>query len=401
MNEDEIQGYYSACMYNKEVFPKRSLTENGKYKWENSRASKQTRYLNYNRSKHSPSLREKERWSIELIKMSIRRASNPVISCSFGIDSIVAIFLTRKALVEMGREPSDIDIVWNDTKNEFHDVRQYAKEMVEKWGLRLVVTSPKKMLKTIIEENGGVTTDYFFTRKGDRRKGRPLSEKCCSTLKHEPMHRATKENKWDLILNGLRADESRQRMQAGLRDGEFFYSHAEWKAYVCRPILWWTEEDIWEYVRREKIPYNHLYENNLIMEYPPDIAKIISSGEIFQEDLSLDISTLREQQTQSVDRWDANILQKYGFKMFTPRTGCQMCPIPIKYGYLQWMRIYYPKVYNGMVHNLGYGKVLLEMIPEEVKEEIRLLTGVDISAENAHEFLKEILEAKPCTFDKF
>lgn len=78
-----------------------------------------------------------------------------------------------------------------------------------------------------------------------------------------------------------------------------------------------------------------------------------------------------------------------------------MCPIPVKYGYMQWMRLYYPKVYNAMVHNLGYGKVLIEMIPEEIREEIKEFTGIDVTAENAHEHLREILEAKPCTFDSF
>lgn len=80
---------------------------------------------------------------------------------------------------------------------------------------------------------------------------------------------------------------------------------------------------------------------------------------------------------------------------------CLACPIPVKYGYLQFIRTYYPKVFNAMIYNLGYGKTLLEMIPKEVKEEIEFILGIDLNEENAHEFIKDILEAKPCVFDKF
>lgn len=78
-----------------------------------------------------------------------------------------------------------------------------------------------------------------------------------------------------------------------------------------------------------------------------------------------------------------------------------MCPIPVKYGYMQWMRLNHPKVFGGMVHSLGYGKALLSMIPDDVKEEIEFVMGIDLNEENAHEHLKDILTAKPCVFDNF
>lgn len=78
-----------------------------------------------------------------------------------------------------------------------------------------------------------------------------------------------------------------------------------------------------------------------------------------------------------------------------------MCPIPVKYGYLQFMRLNYPRTYDAMVHKLGYGHVLLDLVPDEVKEEVKLLTGVDMNAEEAAEHLEEILEVKPCVFDQF
>jgi len=176
-------------------------------------------------------------------------------------------------------------------------------------------------LKKIIEKHGGVDSSYFFTRKGDRRNGQPLSEKCCGTLKHEPMKRAIKENNWDLVINGLRADESTQRLRAGLRDGEFFYSKAEWKAYTCRPIMWMTEEDIWEYVYQEGIPFNDLYNKNTIMKYPVNNKELIEIHKDKLINIEIDIHKLASEELLNVNRRQSIILKKIGYDLFTPRTG--------------------------------------------------------------------------------
>lgn len=368
-----------------------------------TRADKAIRYYHYERDKRglTQGIEEKERRSLEILKIALERSKSPVVSCSFGIDSVVTLYMTRKALAEMGRDPSEVAVVWNDTLNEFPEVRLYAKRLTDEWNLKIVKTTPKKPLKKIIDDNGGITSDYFTARKGDRREGQPLSEKCCENLKHEPMRRALKENKWDLIINGLRADESRQRFLASLRDGEYFYSSHEWKAFVVRPILWFTETDIWEYVERENIPYNGLYDKNLIQKYPKDIVAAIKGREDELKAAGLDPLKLERREVATVNRKQAILLESLGFQIFMPRTGCMMCPIRVKYGYLHFMRIYYPKVFKAMIENLGYGRVLLDMVPQEVKNEVRFFLGIDITAENAHEFLQDILNAKPCIFDNF
>lgn len=376
--------------------------QNDHKKWQWTRADKETRYAHYEADKAGgTTLEEKERRSIDLIKMALRRAQKPSLSCSFGIDSMVALYLTRIALTELGRDESDIDIAWGNTLNEFPEVRTYAKRMEKEWNLRLIIGTPKRPLKKIIDNNGGITSDYFTARKGDRRNGQPLGEKCCNTLKHEPVNRMRDENQWDLQINGTRADESRTRFITGLRDGEYYYSSTSWKSMICKPLLWWNEEDIWEYVEQKRIPFNGLYHNNLIQKYPDNLEFIIAENYDRMTAIGLDVESLRDRQTQTVTRKQAILLEKLKFKLFTPRTGCMMCPIPVKYGYLQWMRLYYPKVYDAMIHNLGYGPALLDMVPKHVREEIKEFTGVDITAEDAAEHLKEILEAKPCVFDNF
>jgi 3'-phosphoadenosine 5'-phosphosulfate sulfotransferase (PAPS reductase)/FAD synthetase len=287
---------------------------------ESTRALRSIRYYHYKKWK-TATLAEKERWGIDLVKEVLQRSVNPVVSCSFGIDSIVTLYITRKALMELGRDPSEIQIVWNDTLNEFLDVRIYANQLKKDWNLNLIVTKPKIPLKKVIDNHGGIDSSYFTSRKGDRRNGRPLSEKCCGVLKHEPMKRAIKEHNWDLVINGLRGDESTQRLRAGLRDGEYFYSNTEWKAYTCRPIMWMTDEDIWDYVEQESLPYNALYDKNMILEYPINNKEIL---EIHKEELTqrgLNVTELLDQQVQNVGRKQSHYLRKIGYKMYTPRTG--------------------------------------------------------------------------------
>jgi 3'-phosphoadenosine 5'-phosphosulfate sulfotransferase (PAPS reductase)/FAD synthetase len=307
--------------------------------------------------------------------MALTKSEKPVVSCSFGIDSIVTLYLVKKALAEMDRPIDSVHVAWNDTANEFPDVRKYQKKITADWGLNLIVSKPEKTLKHIINDNGGVTAEYFFARKGKRGGKKPLSEKCCGTLKHKPMQKMIKENKWDLVINGLRADESSQRFKVALRDGSYFYSVREWKAYVLRPIQWFNEKEIWQYVAQENIPYNDLYDKNLI-----------KSG---------------ERAGEQVGRMEATLLAEQGVDIFTPRTGCMLCPIPIRFGYVQWMRRFYPKAHDAMIYNLEYGKALLSMIPEDAKAEIKAFTGIDVNEENAWEHLRDILDSKPCTFDKF
>lgn len=389
-----------ADLYDQQVHPLEYRDDNKRKKYKHTRAHKAVRYENYgNRKKLT--VHEKVRHAIEITKMALARAKNPEISCSFGIDSVVTIYIVKQALKEMGRELSSIKVVWNDTLNEFPTVRKYAKQMTEELNLDLVVTKPLKPLKKIIEDNGGITSDYFTARKGSRSQGMPLSERCCGTLKHEPMHRAIKENGYDLIINGLRADESRQRLQASLRDGEYFYSSGTWKAYILRPILWISDEEIWEYVFSEGIPYNELYDQNVIREFPDNHAFLVSELGDKLERLGMDVDKFMDQQIAIVNKPQSLLLAKHGYKMFTPRTGCMQCPIPIKYGYLQFMRLVYPKIYSSMIYNLGYGKALLDMVPQEVKDEVYAMTGIKIDEENAHEHLKEVIESKPCVFDKF
>jgi phosphoadenosine phosphosulfate reductase len=80
---------------------------------------------------------------------------------------------------------------------------------------------------------------------------------CCRVRKVEPFKRAIAG--YGAWVTGLRREQSATRAQA---------QAVEWDAenglHKVSPILDWTEEQIWQYIRARKLPYNSLHD----LQYP-------------------------------------------------------------------------------------------------------------------------------------
>ena len=86
-----------------------------------------------------------------------------------------------------------------------------------------------------------------------------ISGKCCYWLKKEPMERYVVHNNKLLTIRGIRASESRLRKLNYVRNTCFHYSDSI-KTYVLEPLSIWTDEDIWDYIRKNNIKYPDLYD---------------------------------------------------------------------------------------------------------------------------------------------
>lgn len=373
-------------------------------KGETTRASLATRY--YNDLKGAGpflTLVEREEEAINLLKNAILKSNRVVVSSSFGKDSIVILHLVLRTCDLLNIPRHKIDVFYSDTLNEFNEVRKVADFYQKREGFNLIKVNPKKSLKRIIEEHGGIDESYF-SRKGDRRKDsegqtlQPLSEKCCETLKHQPFYEAVERYQWDLNVVGTRTDESHQRRQAGIRDGEYLY----WKTgglFKVQPILHWTDEEVFTYIEKYQLRLPALYSQNLILDTPKKKRK---------KDADLPIQELYTSMGIGVDGvvkkpLDALLLKKLGFKVYTPRVGCLLCPTPIKHGYLRWLREFYPKVFNGMLSRMGYAAPLIKLIPKQKREELELMLGhklTTLSLMEHPEWIEDILTYMPCAFDQ-
>jgi len=98
-----------------------------------------------------------------------------------------------------------------------------------------------------------------------------ISQHCCEVLKKEPAHRMQKALEVDLIFKGLMAAESRARAKNFLSRGYVFEGAKQdylsgWAFFHAQPMAIWTDEDVWEYIRRYQVPYAPLYDIEYIRQ---------------------------------------------------------------------------------------------------------------------------------------
>lgn len=90
-----------------------------------------------------------------------------------------------------------------------------------------------------------------------------FSQACCGILKKEPSELLQAKLDVDVIFKGLMAAESRTRQTNFISRGYLFESHRDHlrddSFWHCNPISIWTDDDIWEYIKRFNVPYSELY----------------------------------------------------------------------------------------------------------------------------------------------
>ena len=78
---------------------------------------------------------------------------------------------------------------------------------------------------------------------------------CCTELKTYALKNYLKKNKNDAVFVGIRWSE------CGIRGKEKFYSWREDPPhYRVHPLLNWSEKMVWDYIKKNNIPYNPLYD---------------------------------------------------------------------------------------------------------------------------------------------
>jgi len=303
--------------------------------------------IDFERIDESKRLVAKEAQSVNLIKETLFLGNHPVTSTSYGADSVLVQHLVSKVY------PS-IDVYHGKTGLDFPEIYEVEKRLIENGIInpsRLFYGKNKTSYWSLVDENG-----FNFERKGKRQNNVNRSEKCCMELKHIPFLNAIKEKHWNINFAGLRADESRARELAAKRDGPIYFAKS-WNLFRVNPIIFWTDEDVWQYTKANDIPYASIY--------------------------------------------DMILLNDKGEEVFKPRIGCWACMLSAKYGYLKWLKEFKPKLYRhimldkGLLELLyakkfGYGLSISKTGKEQMEGKIE---GFD------PDYLIGFLEQRPCFFD--
>lgn len=195
-----------------------------------------------------------ESQSIFIFREAYKNFKNLCMLWSMGKDSTALLWLARKAF--FGQVP--FPLVHIDTRYKIPEMITYRDQIAKEWDLRLIVGTNTKALKE------GMHPD----------KGRL---ECCTALKTEGLEISLKDKNYTGVIVGVRSDEEGTRAKEryfsprdknnewDFRDqppelwNQFKTSFPEGTHIRIHPLLDWTELNIWEYIKREKMPIIDLY----------------------------------------------------------------------------------------------------------------------------------------------
>lgn len=207
-----------------------------------------TYYLNH--------LKELESEAIYVIREAAAQFENPVMLFSGGKDSILMSYLAKKAFY-----PAKVPfpLMHIDTGHNFPETMAFRDKWVADMGAKLLVGSVQEAIdQGLVKEETGVNA----SRNG---------------LQTTALLKALEDGKYDAAFGGGRRDEEKARAK------ERFFSHrdefGQWDPKNQRPELWnsfngkknfgehfrvfpisnFTELDVWQYLKAEKVELPSLY----------------------------------------------------------------------------------------------------------------------------------------------
>ncbi|RLL47740.1 phosphoadenylyl-sulfate reductase [Oceanobacillus piezotolerans] len=159
-----------------------------------------------------------------------------VYACSFGAEGVVLIDLISKV-------KKDADIVFLDTDLHFQETYDLIDRVKSKYPhLRIHMKKPKLTL----EEQAAQFGSALWKRNPDQ---------CCAIRKIKPLEEALSgQVAW---ISGLRREQSLSRSKTNfINKDERFQS-----VKVC-PLIYWTWDDVWNYIKEHNLPYNELHDHH-------------------------------------------------------------------------------------------------------------------------------------------
>lgn len=194
--------------------------------------------------------------AIHIMREVAGQFEKPALLFSGGKDSITLVHIALKAF-RPGKFP--FPLVHIDTGHNFPEALQFRDELAKKLGEKLIV---RKVEDTINAKKLSEPVGKFASR---------------NALQTYTLLDTIEEFKFDACIGGARRDEEKARAKErifSVRD-EF----GQWNPKLQRPELWntyngkihkgenvrafpisnWTELDVWNYIRREKIDLPSIY----------------------------------------------------------------------------------------------------------------------------------------------
>lgn len=144
----------------------------------------------------------------------------------------------------IARTKADARVFTIDTGRLFPECYQLIDRTNDKYDIKIEVYSPEHTgVENYVKENG---VNAFY-------QSIELRKACCHCRKLEPLKRAL--STLDVWICGLRASQAVTR--TGIQVVEWDENNGLIKV---NPLARWSEEDVWKYIRDNKVPYNKLHD---------------------------------------------------------------------------------------------------------------------------------------------
>ena len=175
--------------------------------------------------------------TVEMLRAAVRDYSKVVYSNSLGAESMVLTDLIWTQVPE-------IEIFTLDTGRLPEETLNLIERLERRYQRRMRVYYPDPVsLEALVAKNG---INGFYNGIAER-------QSCCHVRKVEPFRRAVQgAGAW---VTGVRHEQSATRALAQAVDFD-----AANGLHKISPILDWTHDDVWQYIRTHQLPYNPLHD---------------------------------------------------------------------------------------------------------------------------------------------
>jgi phosphoadenosine phosphosulfate reductase len=207
-------------------------------------------------SELSKSLRARAQDSISQLQNAVAEFKNVCYANSLGSESVVLTDLIWSAVPQ-------IDIFSIDTGRLYPETYDLIERLQKRYGRALRIYYPNaENLESWVGEHG----INGFRDGLEQRRG------CCATRKVEPFRRAISGR--DAWVTGIRRGQSASRAQAAPVEWD-----REYGLHKVSPLLEWSENEIWEYIRKKRLPYNTLHDSGFPSIGCAPCTRAVQAGE--------------------------------------------------------------------------------------------------------------------------
>lgn len=170
----------------------------------------------------------------QILRKAVESVPNLALACSFGAEDMVLLDMLMKISPET-------KVFYLDTDVLFQETYDLIERSVDKYGIpNLIRVRPKLTLAEQAQQHG----DELWSNQPDR---------CCDIRKVQPLKEML--SSLDGWITGIRRDQAPTRANA-----QAFEVDTKFGLAKVNPLIRWTEEDVWAYIKDNDVPYNPLHE---------------------------------------------------------------------------------------------------------------------------------------------